>query len=29
MSQQSVVGVYDTMPEAEEAVRRLDQGNFP
>ncbi len=29
MSNQSVVGVYDDMPKAEEAVRMLDKGGFP
>jgi len=29
MSEQSVIGVYNTMSEAEEAVRMLDKGNFP
>ncbi|MGC8780866.1 MAG: general stress protein [Anaerolineae bacterium] len=29
MSEQSVVGVYRTMSEAEEAVRVLDRGGFP
>lgn len=29
MSEQSVIGVYHTMPEAEEAVRTLDRGGFP
>jgi len=29
MSEQSVVGVYPTMSEAEEAVRMLDRGGFP
>ena len=29
MSEQSVIGVYHTMSEAEEAVRRLDKGGFP
>jgi hypothetical protein len=29
MSEQSVIGVYHTMPEAEEAVHMLDKGGFP
>ncbi len=29
MSEQSVIGVYQTMSEAEEAVRMLDKGKFP
>ena len=29
MWEQSVVGVYDGMSKAEEAVRLLDQGGFP
>ena len=29
MSEQSVIGVYNTMSEAEEAVHLLDKGNFP
>lgn len=29
MSEQSVIGVYHTMSEAEEAVRMLDKGGFP
>lgn len=29
MSEQSVIGVYRTISEAEEAVRVLDQGGFP
>ena len=29
MSEQSVIGVYNTMSEAEEAVRMLDKGKFP
>ena len=29
MSEQSVIGVYNTMAEAEDAVRMLDKGKFP
>jgi hypothetical protein len=29
MSEQSVIGVYDSLPKAEEAVRMLDRGGFP
>jgi hypothetical protein len=29
LSDQSVIGVYNTMPEAEQAVHLLDKGNFP
>ena len=29
MSDQSVIGVYNSMSEAEEAVRMLDRGSFP
>ena len=29
MSEQSVIGVYNSMVEAEEAVRMLDKGSFP
>lgn len=29
MSEQSVIGVYQTMSEVEEAVRMLDKGGFP
>jgi hypothetical protein len=29
MSEQSVIGVYDRLPKAEEAVRMLDRGGFP
>ena len=29
MTDQSSVGVYETMEQAEEAVRKLDQGSFP
>lgn len=29
MTEQSVIGVYPTMSQAEEAVRKVDQGGFP
>lgn len=29
MSEQSVIGGYDSLPKAEEAVRMLDRGGFP
>ena len=29
MSEQSTIGVYDNLAQAEEAVRRLDRGGFP
>jgi uncharacterized membrane protein len=29
MSEQSVIGVYNTMSEAEQAVQALDKGSFP
>ena len=29
MTDQSIVGVYETMEQAEEAVRKLDQGGYP
>ena len=29
MSEQSVIGVYNTMSEAEQAVNMLDKGSFP
>jgi hypothetical protein len=29
MTTQSVIGVYNNMPQAEDAVRALDQGGFP
>lgn len=29
MTDQSIVGVYQTMEQAEEAVRKLDQGRYP
>jgi hypothetical protein len=29
MAEQSVIGVYDHLAQAEEAVRRLDRGGFP
>jgi hypothetical protein len=29
MAEQSVIGVYADLAQAEEAVRRLDRGGFP
>jgi hypothetical protein len=29
MAEQSVIGVYGDLAQAEEAVRRLDRGGFP
>jgi hypothetical protein len=29
MAEQSVIGVYDTLLKAEEAVRQLDRQGFP
>ena len=29
MAEQSIIGVYDNLAQAEEAVRRLDRGGFP